>query len=327
MLRDSPVVGVVADELGQDLGGVGVEPDLVERLRQVRGGQAGRVEKRDREGQDREPGNPEAVGSGDPRGVVAAGAGIRPAMRGPRVLRGHSGQNPTPIRPRWRAVDGSSFALVPSSTRSISPTGGPVKSRAAVAYEAGQPLQIEEIEVGGPRAGEVLIEIRATGVCHTDAYTAVGEGSRGPLPGGAGARGGGGGGRGRRGRDQRRRRGPRDPPLHPRVPPVRLLPVRSHESLPGDPGHPGSGAHAGRVVAVLPGGHHPLPLHGDVDLLELHRPARDRGGEDPPRRPLRQGLLHRLRGHHRHRGGHQHGPGSSPGTTSSSSASGASGST
>jgi S-(hydroxymethyl)glutathione dehydrogenase/alcohol dehydrogenase len=49
-----------------------------------------------------------------------------------------------------------------------------MKSRAAVAWEAKKPLTIETVEIGGPRAGEVLVEIMATGVCHTDAYTLSG---------------------------------------------------------------------------------------------------------------------------------------------------------
>ena len=49
-----------------------------------------------------------------------------------------------------------------------------MKSRAAIAWEAGKPLSVEEIEVAGPKAGEVLVRIVATGVCHTDAYTLSG---------------------------------------------------------------------------------------------------------------------------------------------------------
>jgi S-(hydroxymethyl)glutathione dehydrogenase/alcohol dehydrogenase len=49
-----------------------------------------------------------------------------------------------------------------------------MKTKAAVAFKAGQPLEIAEVELGGPRAGEVLIEIKATGVCHTDAFTLSG---------------------------------------------------------------------------------------------------------------------------------------------------------
>ena len=57
-----------------------------------------------------------------------------------------------------------------------------METRAAVAYEAGKPLEIETVQLDGPRAGEVLVEIMATGVCHTDAFTLSGEG--GPIKGG-----------------------------------------------------------------------------------------------------------------------------------------------
>ncbi|TQI73469.1 S-(hydroxymethyl)glutathione dehydrogenase/alcohol dehydrogenase [Bosea sp. AK1] len=57
-----------------------------------------------------------------------------------------------------------------------------MKTRAAVAWEAGKPLTIETIEIGGPRAGEVLVEVMATGICHTDAYTLSGLDSEGKFP-------------------------------------------------------------------------------------------------------------------------------------------------
>ena len=46
--------------------------------------------------------------------------------------------------------------------------------RAAVAYKAGEPLVIETVQLQGPRFGEVLIEIKATGICHTDEFTRSG---------------------------------------------------------------------------------------------------------------------------------------------------------
>ena len=49
-----------------------------------------------------------------------------------------------------------------------------MKTRAAVAYAAGKPLVIESVDLEGPKAGEVLVEIRATGVCHTDEFTRSG---------------------------------------------------------------------------------------------------------------------------------------------------------
>ena len=56
-----------------------------------------------------------------------------------------------------------------------------MKSRAAVAWEASKPLAIEEVEVEGPKNGEVLLQVKATGVCHTDAYTLSGKGPGGNL--------------------------------------------------------------------------------------------------------------------------------------------------
>lgn len=54
--------------------------------------------------------------------------------------------------------------------------------RAAVALEAGKPLSIETVQLEGPRAGEVLVEIKATGICHTDAYTLSGADPEGLFP-------------------------------------------------------------------------------------------------------------------------------------------------
>jgi S-(hydroxymethyl)glutathione dehydrogenase/alcohol dehydrogenase len=54
--------------------------------------------------------------------------------------------------------------------------------RAAVANEAGKQLTIETVQLDGPRAGEVLVQIKATGVCHTDAYTLSGQDSEGIFP-------------------------------------------------------------------------------------------------------------------------------------------------
>ena len=57
-----------------------------------------------------------------------------------------------------------------------------MKTRAAVAFEPKRPLEIVEVDLEGPRAGEVLVEIMATGVCHTDAYTLDGLDSEGVFP-------------------------------------------------------------------------------------------------------------------------------------------------
>ena len=57
-----------------------------------------------------------------------------------------------------------------------------MKTRAAVCYQAGQPLVIETVDLDGPRAGEVLVEIKATGICHTDEFTRSGADPEGLFP-------------------------------------------------------------------------------------------------------------------------------------------------
>jgi S-(hydroxymethyl)glutathione dehydrogenase/alcohol dehydrogenase len=54
--------------------------------------------------------------------------------------------------------------------------------RAAVAFKAGAPLSIETVDLDGPKAGEVLVELKATGICHTDAYTLSGDDPEGLFP-------------------------------------------------------------------------------------------------------------------------------------------------
>lgn len=66
-----------------------------------------------------------------------------------------------------------------------------IKSRAAIAWGPGQPLSIEEVDVMPPQAGEVLVKIIATGVCHTDAFTLSGEDPEGVFPAILGHEGGG----------------------------------------------------------------------------------------------------------------------------------------
>ena len=57
-----------------------------------------------------------------------------------------------------------------------------MKTKAAVAWQAGQPLTIETVDLEGPRFGEVLVEIKATGICHTDYYTLSGADPEGIFP-------------------------------------------------------------------------------------------------------------------------------------------------
>src|SRR6476660_4592126 len=57
-----------------------------------------------------------------------------------------------------------------------------MKTKAAIAWQAGKPLTIEEVELDGPKAGEVLVEVKATGICHTDWYTLSGADPEGIFP-------------------------------------------------------------------------------------------------------------------------------------------------
>ena len=54
--------------------------------------------------------------------------------------------------------------------------------RAAVAHEAGKPLTIETVQLDGPKEGEILVEIKSTGICHTDAFTLSGDDPEGLFP-------------------------------------------------------------------------------------------------------------------------------------------------
>ena len=57
-----------------------------------------------------------------------------------------------------------------------------MKTLAAVAFEAGKPLEIVEVDLEGPKAGEVMVEIKATGICHTDEFTLSGADPEGIFP-------------------------------------------------------------------------------------------------------------------------------------------------
>lgn len=57
-----------------------------------------------------------------------------------------------------------------------------MKTKAAVAFTAGEPLEICDVDLEGPKAGEVLVEIKATGICHTDAFTLSGDDPEGAFP-------------------------------------------------------------------------------------------------------------------------------------------------
>ena len=81
-----------------------------------------------------------------------------------------------------------------------------MKTRAAVAVAAGKPLEMTEVDLDGPRDGEVLVEIKATGICHTDEFTLSGADPEGLFPAILGHEGAGVVVDVGRGRDQRARR-------------------------------------------------------------------------------------------------------------------------
>ena len=149
-----------------------------------------------------------------------------------------------------------------------------MKTRAAVAYEAGKPLVIEEVELEGPKAGEVLVEIKATGVCHTDEFTRSGADPEGLFPVIFGHEGAGivvDVGPGVTSVAEGR---PRHPALHARVPRLQVVPLAQDQPLHGDPRHAGQGRHARRHQPLLDRRHEDPPLHGLLDLREPHRAAR-----------------------------------------------------
>ncbi|XP_063419519.1 alcohol dehydrogenase class-3-like [Mytilus trossulus] len=78
---------------------------------------------------------------------------------------------------RWHHHEECELHLIVETTGRIG-----MKSRAAVAFEAGKPLSIETVDVEGPKDNEVLIEVKATGICHTDAYTLSGSDPEGAFP-------------------------------------------------------------------------------------------------------------------------------------------------
>ena len=186
-----------------------------------------------------------------------------------------------------------------------------MKTRAAVAWAAESRSHRRPSSSPGRKAGEVLVEIKATGVCHTDAYTL----SRPRL-------------RRASSRPSSAMRAPgscaRSAPgvtcvkVGDHVIPLYTPECRQCKTCLSQRSNLCTAIRATQGQGVMPDGtsrfscdspNKPLPLHGLLDLLELHRAAGDRGGEGPRGRALRQDLLHRLRRHHRHRRGDLHGQG------------------
>ena len=107
-----------------------------------------------------------------------------------------------------------------------------MRTRAAVAVAAGKPLEIMEVNLDGPRKGEVLVEIKATGLCHTDEFTRSGDDPEGIFPAILGHEGAGDRDRSGRGGHHARSRGPRYPALHARVPRMRILSEPQNQPVP-----------------------------------------------------------------------------------------------
>ena len=126
-----------------------------------------------------------------------------------------------------------------------------MKTKAAVAWRAGAPLTIEEVDLAGPRDGEVLVEVKATGICHTDYYTLSGADPEGLFPAILGHEGAGvvlevGAG------VPWLKAGDHVIPLYtPRVPQLQVLPVEEDQPVPGDPQHAGQGPDARRQQPVF----------------------------------------------------------------------------
>jgi len=114
-----------------------------------------------------------------------------------------------------------------------------METKAAVAWEAGKPLSIETVNLDGPKEGEVLVEVKATGICHTDEFTRSGADPGGPVSGDSRPRRRRRGGRYGSRRDFVEERRPRHSALYAGMPSVRVLHIRQDESLSGDPDYPG----------------------------------------------------------------------------------------
>src|ERR1044072_3197351 len=121
-----------------------------------------------------------------------------------------------------------------------------MKIRAAVLEKFGKPLEVQELDLAEPKAGEVLVRLAACGVCHTDLFTASGADPSGYTPTVLGHEGAGVAGQVGGGCVAGRPRRPRRPPFPPEVREIRPRPDNEHEPLPRDPGAAEQGVPAGR---------------------------------------------------------------------------------
>ena len=168
-----------------------------------------------------------------------------------------------------------------------------------MAFAPGKPLEVTTVKLEGPRAGEVLVEIKATGICHTDEFTLSGADPEGLFPAILGHEGAGvvvdvGPG------VTSVKKGDHVIPLY--TPECRQCPSclsRKTNLCTAIRATQGQGVMPDGTSRFSIGGKKDPPLYGLLDLRQFHRAAGDRGGENPRGRAVRQGLLHRLRRHHR----------------------------
>jgi S-(hydroxymethyl)glutathione dehydrogenase/alcohol dehydrogenase len=160
-----------------------------------------------------------------------------------------------------------------------------MKTKAAIAWKAGAPLTIEEVDLDGPRAGEVLVEIKATGICHTDYYTLSGADPEGIFPAILGHEGAG----------IVVDVGPGVTSLKPgdHVIPLYTPECRQCKFCLSRKTNLCQAIRATQGKGLMPDGtalldrrQADLPLHGHVDLRQLHRGAGNRAGQDPPDAPF-----------------------------------------
>ena len=181
-----------------------------------------------------------------------------------------------------------------------------MKTRAAVAWKAGEPLDHRDHRHRRPEGR------RGAGRDHGDRHLphrrlhAVGRRPGRHLPGHPRPRGRRHRARGRRRRHLAESRRSRHPALHAGMPAVQNLSVAPLEPVHRHPRHAGQRPDAGRHQPLPLRRRRRVPLHGLLDLREFHRAAGDRARQGARGRALRQDLLHRLRRHHRHRRRHQH---------------------
>ena len=140
-----------------------------------------------------------------------------------------------------------------------------MKVKAAVAQRAGAPLTIETVDLEGPKAGEVLVEVKASGVCHTDAFTLSGADPEGLFPAILGHEGA--------GIVREIGAGVTNVALHAGMPAVQNLPVAAVQSVHLDPRDAGQRSHAGRDQPIPLRRRSGLPLYGLLDVFQFYRAA------------------------------------------------------